>query len=220
MSISRVSALAVSLISCTMNPQHLMATQQELFRDENNNGRSHQSPRSIITTDVSKPPGSIQSQKMKDDVLEYLIRRGRCPCKEIENEFQRGQAPIRELRIDGHVIDTRKIEGVSVYVYRGFNRRIRVTDRLRDSYYESAHWKQAATERKSVDGFTCSQCGDRNRLQTHHWRYDLFSEDILFDLQTLCEGCHERLHQRLRGSKVHFPTSVTPVVARELGWAG
>lgn len=197
-----------------------MAIQQRLFTDGQISERTSNEPQSKIYTDASRAPCPDAARNGKAEVLEHLLRRGTCSCKEIEDTFHRGQAPIRELRIDGHIIDTRKLNGVSVYVYRGFRSRVRVNDQLKESYYNSDHWRRTSTERKSVDNFTCSQCGEREELETHHWRYDLFNEDILFDLQTLCRECHTRLHHRLKGSMIHFPRSVTPLVAGALGWKG
>lgn len=197
-----------------------MNSQMSLFTDEQETERSHEASASRIDIDALKRSKTANMQRSKELVLEYLLRRGQATCREIEDKFHRGQAPIRELRLDGHIIDTVQRSGAMSYVYRGFNRRVRVTDSLKEGYYHSDHWARTAAERKSVDGFVCSQCGDHNKLETHHWSYELFNEDILFDLQTLCTECHVRLHERLRGSRIHFPRSITPVVARELGWAG
>tara|TARA_R110002072_G_scaffold302894_1_gene489532 strand:- start:12248 stop:12832 length:585 start_codon:yes stop_codon:yes gene_type:complete len=193
-----------------------MAIQKELFTDGQENERSHNPKQSKIYHDACGPPGHNESQNAKAEVLEYLLRSGTCSCKEIEDTFHRGQAPIRELRVDGHVIDTRRLNGVSVYVYRGFDSRVRVNTHLKDAYYASEHWRRTSNERKSVDNFVCTQCGERDELETHHWRYDLFNEDILLDLQTLCRECHHRLHERLKGSMIHFPRSVSPAVATAL----
>ena len=101
-----------------------------------------------------------------------------------------GEAVVNIAGHDVHhgtkAIDTVRIDGPSVYKYRGFEQRVRVTDHLRAMYYENDHWKRTVAERKSVDGPTCSQCGDRELLETHHLRYDLFNENVLFDIQTLC----------------------------------
>jgi hypothetical protein len=47
------------------------------------------------------------------------------------------------------------------------------------------------------DGYTCQQCGKRGvRLQAHHIVFRQHAgKDTLSNLLTLCEACHERLHQ-------------------------
>jgi RRXRR protein/HNH endonuclease len=47
------------------------------------------------------------------------------------------------------------------------------------------------------DGYTCQQCGKRGvRLQAHHLAFRQHGgKDTLSNLLTLCEACHQRLHQ-------------------------
>ncbi len=56
------------------------------------------------------------------------------------------------------------------------------------------------------DRYTCQHCGKRNcRLEAHHIVYrEHGGKDMLANLLTLCEGCHEKVHQgtivlRVRG---------------------
>lgn len=195
-----------------------MSSQLSLFTDDQTTERSPSEPKVII--EPHAPPSESATRHRKSQVLALILRRGSITCREVEDTFHRGSASVRELRLDGHLIDTVNQGDRKAYIYRGFHKRVRVTDQLQQNYYQSPHWKRTAAERKSVDGFQCSQCGDRRTLETHHWSYELFNEDILLDLQTYCHKCHMRLHERLKGSKVHFPRSVTPIVAAELGWAG
>ncbi|MEM1225847.1 MAG: hypothetical protein AAGJ40_09120 [Planctomycetota bacterium] len=189
-----------------------MATQFRLFMDDEN----HKQRNNRTTTTAAIPRQDPESRRL----LDFLMHHGTCPCKTIDELFHDGRKSLRELRIDGHRIESRPVNGVPAYVYKGFTPRVRITESQQARYYASDHWRRTSAERKSVDGFVCTQCGGRERLETHHWRYDLFNEDVLYDLQTLCRGCHQRLHERLRESRIYFPRAVPPAVARALGWAG
>jgi hypothetical protein len=60
----------------------------------------------------------------------------------------------------------------------------------------------------------CCWCGTGYGLQVHHWKYDLFSED-LHDLMTFCEDCHKRIHEYKR-VKLSFPLYVKPSIFQKL----
>lgn len=62
---------------------------------------------------------------------------------------------------------------------------------------KSAKWKELAAQVKKRDGYKCTKCGSRKKLQVHHkiyvegrkaWEYNA---DYL---QTLCDECHVRVH--------------------------
>ena len=99
-----------------------MATQPSLFTDGQNYERSQTKSQS----------------ELKDQVLDVLIRRGRVPCREIEDTFRSSQALVRGLQLDGHTVET--VAGATpYYVYRGPSRRIKVTDELRNSSVSYTH---------------------------------------------------------------------------------
>ncbi len=145
------------------------------------------------------------------EILQEL-QSGPLGTAEVESRWHRGQAAIGRLRDEGHVIDTISRQ----YVYRGFKPgRIKVTKELQNLYYQTPHWKERAASRKMLDGHKCTRCGCSGDLETHHWKYDLFNESM-DDLQTYCSECHELMHERLKGSKVHFPRYIDSSVANRI----
>ena len=153
---------------------------------------------------TEQPDSDNYSQK-KAEIL-AAIQQDDVSCVDVETRWHRGQAVVGDLRTDGHLIDT--IRGV--YRYRGFTRdMVRVSKKsiVRNKYYQTAHWREMAKRRKEYDGWKCVQCGATDSLETHHWRYELFNED-LSDLVTLCVVCHEWMHDCVKGSGVHFPGAI------------
>jgi len=65
-----------------------------------------------------------------------------------------------------------------------------------DSYLASASWgalRRAALER---DGWLCQGCRRRRATQVHHLTYRRVGDEMLFDLASVCDACHDRLHPR------------------------
>lgn len=62
-------------------------------------------------------------------------------------------------------------------------------------YLKTEHWKQLRHSVLSRDGFRCTRCLSRCRLQAHHLIYrDKFEDSIPTDLTTLCRRCHKLEH--------------------------
>ena len=124
-----------------------------------------------------------------------ILRNGRpLSCFEVESRWHRGQAAIYNLRQDGHVIDTIRGE----YRYRGFSGEMKtVSKHIQQKYYETSHWRSTARQRKEIDSFRCIQCSSENNLETHHWVYNLFEEDMS-ELSTLCRPCHLFIHEVIK----------------------
>ena len=113
----------------------------------------------------------------------------------------------------GHQIETVELSSGPHYVYCGFLPQEKVTRSLQEAYYRSPHWREVSCQRKQLDNFACVQCSGKRELETHHWRYELFNEDVLKDLVTLCQECHQKLHRTIAGSRVHFPRYVSVELA-------
>lgn len=82
-----------------------------------------------------------------------------------------------------------------------------VTDTLKAAYYNSRHWIETRRRRLEIDNRTCVLCHfSRGCFSTvvHHTCYELFQEDI-HDLMTLCEVCHESIHETCR---LKFPSGM------------
>ena len=64
-------------------------------------------------------------------------------------------------------------------------------------YLRSDHWRQLRRRILARDGYTCTDCGSREKLQVHHLCYRPVLEDALdADLATLCQECHKKVHGR------------------------
>lgn len=158
--------------------------------------------RLCVVEKQQEPFGSDYSKKKLE--IANALKLADLSCVEVETRWHRGQAVVKSLRQDGHLIDT--VRGI--YRYRGFNRdMVRVSKSISEMYYTTPHWRNMAKLRKEHDGKKCVQCNSTEKLETHHWRYDLFEEE-LSDLTTLCKICHEWIHECVKGSSVHFPRSL------------
>ena len=132
---------------------------------------------------------------------------------ELKQITHRFSACIHTLRLDGHVIDMRKVDGGGFeWVWLSCTPRPPVTDEDKEAYYLSDHWKQKRKERLDFDGWQCCWCKTRDDLQVHHWRYELFAERVI-DLMTLCDTCHEYMHEL---TQVHFPRTVSQEIKQRL----
>ena len=144
------------------------------------------------------------------------LKEGPVSCHDADHIVHRGQAVVGDLKDRGHLIDTVSLNGQLCYIYQGYRPRVKVTQTMQDAYYETQHWKQLARLRKDRDGWQCVQCGCKENLDTHHWRYNLFAESLESDLITLCKPCHKAVHIAVSGSSVHFPRRVDEAIAARL----
>jgi hypothetical protein len=171
-----------------------------------------------------KPAGRPEIRNEEGKLRTMLERLSAGPLSTFEaerldyngQEVHRGQAVIGSLRAQGYLIDLVMIDGVNHYVLRGKVNLVRVTPTMQDRYYATKHWRNLAAERKEHDGYTCQQCGSKDDLETHHWRYRLFAESLLHDLITFCKACHQAIHEACRGSSIHFPRQVSEEIANQI----
>jgi 5-methylcytosine-specific restriction endonuclease McrA len=162
-----------------------------------------------IISESTKPISAKHSEKMLDILRELELRD--LTCVEVESRWHRGQAAIGSLRELGYVIHTKD----QAYHYTGRKQEMVKAKPLQDMYYKTKHWIQKSKERKEFDGGKCVQCRTTAELEAHHWRYDLFNEQ-LYDLTTLCKRCHDNMHTATSGSSVHFPRYITEAVAERI----
>ena len=158
-----------------------------------------------------KPPKREHGRAAERLMLEVL-RRGPLSTTTAEADVgvHRGQQVIGTLRASGIRIDTVRISGVLCYVLRDANATlVKVPRSTHTQYCSLPHWKKVAAERKQIDGYRCVQCHSTEKLEVHHWRYELFAEDVVRDLCTLCSKCHHQMTEVLKGSGCHFPTHLT-----------
>lgn len=155
-------------------------------------------------------PEDEEYSRKKEEILNAL-RAGDISCVDMELKWHRGQAVVGDLRKRGHIIHT--IRGA--YHYEGFRGDMVKAKLLQEAYYQTEHWRRKALQRKLFDSLRCTQCHSTDSLETHHWRYDLFNEKMS-DLTTLCKQCHEKMHESIKGSSVHFPAYITQEMAERI----
>ena len=143
--------------------------------------------------------------RRRQQIVLDAIRREPLSFYQAERIVHRGQAVVRELRQQGFVFESDMKARCYRFVSGPDELLVKVRDTVQSSYYQTPHWKAIAQHRKKMDQFQCCQCSRRSNLHTHHWAYNLFAEDIVNDLITLCEICHETVHSLTSGSSIHFP---------------
>lgn len=188
-------------------------------RARNSDPETHQVAARKINPPLPDPEtivGTSFDSKGKLATMLDRLKLGPLSTFEAERFIHRGQATIHQLQQQGHRINLEWIDGIQHYVYVDFRKQVRVSKTLQEKYYATRHWRTKAAERKELDGFRCRQCGATEKLQTHHWRYNLFAENVRLDLITLCEECHKRIHSTIKGSGVHFPNHVEADLAARI----
>ena len=61
----------------------------------------------------------------------------------------------------------------------------------------SAIWRELRETRLKHDDYKCHKCGAAYNLQVHHTRYpEVWGEEIIDDLVTLCDECHKNTHKK------------------------
>lgn len=64
-----------------------------------------------------------------------------------------------------------------------------------DFYIKSDLWKARRSGRLKIDGYRCALCRAKDNLNVHHLSYqNLGFENARFELITVCEECHKRIH--------------------------
>lgn len=62
-------------------------------------------------------------------------------------------------------------------------------------YLATPEWREKADAVLSRDRYLCQGCRKRRATQVHHLTYAHRGAEFLFELISLCDECHERLHQ-------------------------
>lgn len=74
-------------------------------------------------------------------------------------------------------------------------------------YLLSPAWKVLRTQVLQRDGYRCTSCGSRRRLEVHHLSYAHYNRtggSSLEDCTTLCHPCHEQITARARRRRARF----------------
>ena len=150
-----------------------------------------------------------------DRILELLRGRPRTSSElcTVTHRFSACIGALRKLR--GYVIDGAKLEGGDyVWSLRGEDGTVEVTEAMKAAYYETPHWIATRMRRRELDRYKCVQCLEQVGQDVHHWRYDLFAEQLR-DMLTVCRDCHARIHEN-ELIKVHFPHRVTREIVERI----
>jgi len=84
------------------------------------------------------------------------------------------------------------------YAERAATRRHAFWDWYTD-YLQSDAWRAKRTQALKRDKGLCQGCLDRPATQVHHLTYAHVGAELLFELISICDDCHERAH-RIRGT--------------------
>ncbi len=63
-----------------------------------------------------------------------------------------------------------------------------------DAYIGSKQWRIRAEKVLKRDKYLCQACGIAKATEVHHRTYSHLYDEPLFDLVSVCEACHSKLH--------------------------
>jgi len=63
-----------------------------------------------------------------------------------------------------------------------------------NKYLRSPEWKRKRALAMKRDGFWCQGCLEQKATQAHHLTYEHVCHEFLFELVSVCDDCHTRLH--------------------------
>lgn len=160
-------------------------------------------------------PHDKQRAKTRAEELLELLQGGPKTTAELVVWNHRFSASVRLLRERGYQIHRGTTEhGEILWTLHGRRLMVEVTDEMKSAYYLTPHWRAKRQEVLRRDKNTCVFCPYGLRVEVHHWRYELFNEDLR-DLTTVCEECHRWIHENEQIS-IHFPHYVTPEIAARI----
>jgi 5-methylcytosine-specific restriction endonuclease McrA len=67
-------------------------------------------------------------------------------------------------------------------------------DRRYELYLQSPEWRRRRQRVLERDNYRCQGCGEQRATQVHHRTYQHIYREFLFELISLCDDCHGRLH--------------------------
>lgn len=78
---------------------------------------------------------------------------------------------------------------------------IEMSDEDKQTYLKSESWWIKKVAVKGRDDYECQTCNSERNLEVHHITYELLGEENLDHLVTLCQPCHQALHDELGYSR-------------------
>jgi 5-methylcytosine-specific restriction endonuclease McrA len=100
---------------------------------------------------------------------------------------------------------------------RAMPTKAQVSDDMKQAYYKTQHWLSTRQQRISSDFFRCVLCGSLENIVCHHITYKRLFMEYMSDLMTVCESCHEEIHE---SCSMKFPGGISVKYATQLGWKG
>lgn len=67
----------------------------------------------------------------------------------------------------------------------------------REEYMQSPAWKAIRLKVLARDKYLCQGCLTAGATQVHHTTYANLYDELLFQLQSLCDHCHKKVHHKL-----------------------
>lgn len=61
-------------------------------------------------------------------------------------------------------------------------------------YLKSDQWRQLRLKILERDRYICQSCLTEKATQVHHLTYERWKKEAAFDLTSVCDKCHERIH--------------------------
>ena len=61
-------------------------------------------------------------------------------------------------------------------------------------YMQSPAWRRKRQQVLDRDGGICQGCRKKAAMEVHHLSYRNFGDELLFQLISLCEDCHNKAH--------------------------
>jgi len=63
-----------------------------------------------------------------------------------------------------------------------------------NEYLKSDIWKAKRIKRIKHDKYICQGCLEAEAVQVHHLSYNHWQNEFMFELISVCEDCHEKIH--------------------------
>lgn len=92
---------------------------------------------------------------------------------------------LRETYQAEHQIDYVKLRAVELA-----DRRARY-----DAYLQTPAWKTKRDTVMERDNYLCQGCRHAKATEVHHLTYEHIFDELLFELEAVCDDCHRRCHK-------------------------
>lgn len=83
-----------------------------------------------------------------------------------------------------------------------------------DEYLKSPAWASKRTAVLRRDQHICQGCRERRATQVHHISYRNVGNELLFQLTSLCQQCHDRIHQEHSNDNVSRCSTIQQRIAK------